>query len=149
MSEREIENPNEIILYRGLRSNRNIGGGVMHDECEDIIKRNPDINFQPGLTGIDVDHMIYKGTVWESSLDDKESTLYLERYQGRMGYIIVSIRADIDLICSKDKLVNPEWLNSPRFFRPEYFRADQGRNWFEAGITTLARVRIERVIEIS
>jgi len=145
----EIKKTNEIVLYRGLRSNRDIGGGVMHDECEDIINRNPNVNFEPGLTGVEVDHMVYKGTVWESSLNDEESTLYLERYQGRMGYIIVSIRTDIGLIGTEDRLVNPGWLNSPRFFRPAYFRPDQGRNWFEAGITTLARVRIERVIGIS
>lgn len=50
----------EIVLYRCLRASRKVDGGRReHDECADIIARNPGVDFSPGLTGVEVDHEVH------------------------------------------------------------------------------------------
>lgn len=130
-----------LTIYRCLRSDRQVSGGEVHDECADIIARNPGVGFQPGLTGVEVEHQVHEGTNWDANCDNYPRS-YLELYEGRLGYIIVSLR--LDLLRSADL----DWDEDPHFYQPDYLRDEAKRNWYIAGKTTVVRVRVERIIDV-
>ncbi len=130
----------ELTIYRCLRSDREVTSSEVHDECADIIARNPGVDFRPGLTGVEVDHEVHEGTNWDADCDNYPRS-YLEQYEGRLGYIIVSVR--LDLLRSADL----DWDEDPRFYQPDYLWGDKQRNWYIAGKTAVVRVRVERIID--
>lgn len=79
----------DFKLYRCLRASRLIDGEREHDECAEIISRNPNVDFSPGLVGVEVDHKIYANTLWDRDLENYPRQ-YLEEYRGRLGHILVS-----------------------------------------------------------
>lgn len=131
----------ELTIYRCLRTGRKVASGEVHDECADIIARNPGVDFRPGLTDVEVDHKVHEGTYWDANCDYFPQS-YLEQFQGGLGYIIVSVR--LDLLRSVDL----DWLKSPRFYQPDYLGRDKKRNWYIAGRTAVVRVRVERIIDV-
>lgn len=131
----------ELTIYRCLRSDREVSSSKVHNECADIIARNPGVDFRPGLTGVEVYHEVHEDTNWDADYDNYPRS-YLEKYQGRIGYIIVSVR--LDLLRSADL----DWDEDPRFYQPDYFSGDKKRNWYIAGKTAVVRVRVERVIDV-
>jgi len=123
-----------------LRSKRKVDGGE-HDECADIIARNPDVDFKAGLSGVEVDHEVHAGTFWDANLDNYPRT-YAENFGGRLGNIIISIRYRIVGLSSR------EWANGPRFYKPDYYTDTLRRNWYVAGNTAIVRARVEKVIDV-
>ncbi len=131
--------PDKIKLYRCLRSDR-VFNGIVHNECNDIIARNPGIIFIPGLTGVEVYHKVYQETSWDSNLNDYPLS-YLEIYEGRCGHILVSA-IFTPREHPKDRRANP------MFYQPEWTRDANRPNWYIAGNTAIIQVCIEKIIEI-
>jgi len=137
----KVENPERIRIYRCLRSLRRVSGGVEHDECLDIIRRNRHVKFIPGLSGVVVPHMVYERTTWAADPDDFPK-LYAEGSQGMLGHVVVSV----EILPFED---TDSWVKNPRFHQPHYFQEDKRRqSWYEAGNTALVDVRIEKVLEV-
>lgn len=130
-----------LTIYRCLRLGRQVADGEVHDECADIIARNPEVDFRPGLSGVEVFHQVHQGTNWDASIDNYPSR-YLNSYQGRLGYIIVSIRMDLL------EAANLSWDENPCFYKPDFYDNEKNRDWYIAGRTALVRVRVEQVIEV-
>lgn len=135
--------PRAITIYRCLRSNRRVGAdSEYHDECADIVARNPHIEFKPGLQGVEVDHEVHENTNWDADLANYP-TNYLETFRGQLGYIIVSVRLDVLYATPLD------FENDPCFYQPDYLRSDRKRNWYIAGRRAIIRVCVERVMQVA
>lgn len=83
LNETGLWTPQPLRIYRCLRFNRRVQGiydleGSDHDECADLIARNPNIKFEPGLTGVEVDHLIHEGTNWDADKDNFPSAYLVE-----------------------------------------------------------------------
>lgn len=131
----------QFKLYRCLRSSRLIDGEREHDECADIISRNPGVDFRPGLAGVEVEHKIYAHTLWDPDFENYPRR-YLEDYKGRLGHIIVSCGSQSGF----DEWLR-NWHNTPGFYQPDWMEHRKGRNFFIAANTVIVRVRVERVID--
>lgn len=120
-------------------------GDNNHDECADIIARNPDVDFKPGLTGIEVYHKIYEGTWWDRNLNNFPSK-YLDDCRGKLGHILVSIV----LNNSNTSYRLDDFGKNPQIYQPHYIREEgyPNRDWYIAGMTAITKVRVERVVEV-
>ncbi|MEK9160265.1 MAG: hypothetical protein AAB383_06085 [Patescibacteria group bacterium] len=130
--------PRTFRIYRCLRAERWVSDGRIHDECQDIIDRNPNIKFTPGLQDVEVDHLIHADTLWDMDADYFPRQ-YLDGHEGRLGNILASIEYSI--------LVENRAFDAPLFYRTEQHRyaMDQRKNWWTSGRTAIAKVRIEAV----
>lgn len=124
--------PSEIILFRTLRSERDVTNNERHDECAAIIRKNPHLFFKPGLKGVRADHEIYAGTNWDPDVNHWPKKI-LEGENGEYGYILVSIRHQI---------------GDTFFYQPEEYRYDERRKiWWVAKETAIKKIVIEEVRE--
>lgn len=138
----------EVTIYRCLRSSRKVKGpsylsnGKDHDECADIIARNPQLSFEPGLSGVEADHMAYKHTNWEADRKGWPEK-YLIGSKGRLGNILVSFR--LRLIQSAE-IESVLWrLKDPQFYLDPHLQAF-GNECYQVGNSAVIRVRIEEVV---
>lgn len=142
-----VDKAKEITIYRCLRSNRVVNGHLPerarhHDECADIIARNPSIIFESGLSGVEVDHLIYEGTNWDIDRNGWPEK-YLIHNQGRLGHILVSFRLKLGRVTDVINLATH--FGDPSFYLDPHLLAF-GNTCYKAGNTSLIRVRIEKIV---
>ena len=141
-----LRHSEEIVLYRCLRSARQVSGsGVsetkVQDECADIIARNPGIEFVPGLTGVEVDHMAHVDTNWDTNRAGWPEK-YLRSKRG-LGYILVSFRLRLEQVTGL-----LERLEGPGFY-PDPHLIAMGYNCYKVSKNSVIRVRVEEVVATS
>lgn len=134
----------EITLYRLLKSNRSLPDGCEHDECASIISRNSDVQFQPGLSNMEVDHEIHEGTNWDQDDDNYPGVVIDTWPSGELGRIMVSLRVRVSEATNKSDEGN---FRVHEFYDPnESIEPTRRRRWWVATNTYVTKVRVEKVL---
>lgn len=143
-----LEEREEVTIYRCLRSSRKVNGRRLfseakdHDECAEFIARNPQLSLEPGLSGVEADHMAYEYTNWEADRKGWPER-YLVGNKGRLGNILVSFKLRLrEITENTDPL---EHLKGPQFYLDPHLQAF-GNECYKVGHSAVIRVRIEEVV---